>query len=43
MMGTTRTFIIRFIIIISSAYAGSAVAEAQYSDLPAYSYEIARK
>jgi hypothetical protein len=34
------SFVIRFIIIISSAYAGSAVAKAQFSDLSAPSYEI---
>jgi hypothetical protein len=37
------SFIIRFMIIISSAYAGSEVAKAQYSDLPAYSHEVAWK
>ena len=35
--------ILRFIILIVCAYAGSLVAKEQFSELPAASYELARK
>jgi hypothetical protein len=35
--------IVRFIILIFCAYAGSLVAGGQFSELPADNYEIARR
>ena len=35
--------IIRLIFVIFCGYAGSAVAEAQFSDLPEDSHEMAQK
>ena len=35
--------IIRFIILIFCAYAGSLVARGQFSELPADSFELAHK
>jgi hypothetical protein len=37
------SIIIRFIILVFCAYAGSLVARAQFSELPAAPYELAQK
>jgi hypothetical protein len=37
------SIIIRFIILIFCAYAGSFMAKGQFSELPADSYELAQK
>jgi hypothetical protein len=37
------SIIIRFIILISCAYAGSLIASGQFAELPADPYELAQK
>jgi hypothetical protein len=37
------SIIIRFIILIFCAYAGSLIAKGQFAELPADSYELAQK
>jgi hypothetical protein len=37
------SIMIRFIILMICAYAGSSVAREQFSELPAASYELAQK